>query len=192
MPVRSRSPTPLRPRPGAQGHELERAGRGTFYVVQDFSSLAVTEIMYHPPSLGATNGDEFEFLELKNTGTNTLDLSGLQFTDGIAFAFTNGTRLAPGQFFVLARNPAAFAAKYPGRDRQRRLSPASWTTAARRSRSPMCSARTSSPSAMTPPALADHAGRLRLFPGRADLAGDPESGLELARQRQPRRIARRG
>src|SRR6185436_14899094 len=47
-------------------------------------------------------------------GTNTLDLSGLQFTDGIAFSFTNGTRLAPGAFFVLVRNPTAFAAKYAG------------------------------------------------------------------------------
>lgn len=85
-----------------------------FYVVQDFSGLALTEIMYHPPNFGTTNGDEVEFLELKNTGTNSLDLSGLQFTDGITFAFTNGTRLAAGQFLVLARNAAAFAAKYPG------------------------------------------------------------------------------
>src|SRR5207245_41402 len=85
-----------------------------FYVVQDFSHLVVTEIMYHPPNLGPTNGDELEFLELKNTGANTLDLSGLQFTNGITFAFTNGTQLAPGAFFVLARNVPAFAAKYPG------------------------------------------------------------------------------
>src|SRR5262249_4808572 len=86
----------------------------TFYVVQDFSHLAVTEIMYHPPNFGAINGDELEFLELKNNGTNALDLSGLHFTDGISFAFTNGTLLAPGAFFVLARNVTAFAAKYPG------------------------------------------------------------------------------
>src|SRR5206468_2254024 len=85
----------------------------TFYVVQNFTGLAVTEIMYHPPA-AAFPGDEYEFLELKNTGTNTLDLSGLQFTDGLTFAFTNGTRLAPGAFFVLARNTNAFALKYPG------------------------------------------------------------------------------
>jgi hypothetical protein len=85
-----------------------------FYVVQDYSKLVLTELMYHPPNFGTTNGDELEFIELKNAGTNTLDLTGLQFTDGITFAFTNGTRLAPGQFFVLVRNSAAFAAKYPG------------------------------------------------------------------------------
>jgi hypothetical protein len=86
----------------------------SFYVLQDFGKLFVTEIMYHPPDFGLTNGDEVEFVELKNTGANSLDLSGLQFTSGIAFSFTNGTRLGPGRFFVLTRNPAAFAAKYPG------------------------------------------------------------------------------
>jgi hypothetical protein len=85
-----------------------------FYTPQDFSALALTEIMYHPPAVGATNGEAFEFLELKNNGSNTLNLSGVRFTDGIAFTFTNGTLLAPGQFFVVAGNAAAFAAKYPG------------------------------------------------------------------------------
>jgi hypothetical protein len=69
--------------------------------------------MYHPPDIGATSGNNLEFLELKNTGTNTLNLSGLTFS-GITFTFTNGTTLGPGQFFVLARNATAFASKYPG------------------------------------------------------------------------------
>src|SRR5437762_8466775 len=61
-----------------------------------------------------TNGDEFEFIELKNAGTNTLNLSGLAFTSGVSFTFSNGTVLSPGQFFVLGRNAAALAGKYPG------------------------------------------------------------------------------
>src|SRR5205823_4941351 len=85
-----------------------------FFPPQDLSRLSLTELMYHPPDIGTTNGDEFEFLELKNAGTNTLNLSGLTFTDGITFTFTNGTLLSPGQFCVLVHNPAAFAAKYPG------------------------------------------------------------------------------
>jgi len=85
-----------------------------FYVVQDFAGLRVTEIMYNPAPFPPYVSDDLEFLELKNTGTNTLDLSGLQFTDGITFNFTNGTRIAPGAFFVLARSAAAFAARYPG------------------------------------------------------------------------------
>jgi len=100
-----------RVRDGANWSALIEAA---FYVVQDFAGLKVTEIMYNPPAFAAYPGDDLEFLEIKNTGTNTLDLSGLQFTDGITFAFTNGSRLAPGAFFVLARNAAAFTTKYPG------------------------------------------------------------------------------
>src|SRR5439155_13828509 len=87
---------------------------GVLYPSQDLSRHLLTEIMYHPPPAWTTNGDEFEFIELQNAGTNPLNLSGLAFTSGIDFTFTNRTVLAPGQFFVIARNAAAFAAKYPG------------------------------------------------------------------------------
>ena len=81
---------------------------------QDLRKLTLTELMYHAPDVGVTNGNEFDFIELKNTGTNALNLSGLAFTVGVTFTFTNGTTLAPGAFCVLVRNAAAFAAKYPG------------------------------------------------------------------------------
>src|SRR6185436_5810259 len=88
--------------------------QGTFYTIQDFTKLKLTEIMYNPPSTTNVDGEEFEFLELKNTGTVTLDLSGLFFSSAINFTFTNNTLLAPGQFFLLVRNPAQFQNKYPG------------------------------------------------------------------------------
>jgi len=77
-------------------------------------SLVVSEIMYNPPSFNQIDGSELEFLELKNIGTNVLDLSGLTFTSGIHFTFTNGTTLGPGQYFLLGRNATALQAKYPG------------------------------------------------------------------------------
>jgi hypothetical protein len=83
-----------------------------FFVSQDFTKLIVSEIMYNPPKFGTNNGDLYEFLELKNVGTKALELSGLSFTDGITFTFTNGTSLAPGQFFVMARSTNIFS-KYP-------------------------------------------------------------------------------
>jgi hypothetical protein len=86
----------------------------SFYPPQDLSKLVLNELMYNPPAMGLTNGEEFEFVELRNVGSETLNLSGLAFTKGIAFTFTNGTLLDPGQYFVLARNAAAFATKYPG------------------------------------------------------------------------------
>lgn len=88
--------------------------RAVFYPPQDLSKLVVTEIMYNPPAFGAFAGNDLEFIEFKNTGATPLNLGTLTFTAGINFTFTNGTRLLPGQFFVLARNSAAFAAKYPG------------------------------------------------------------------------------
>ncbi len=86
----------------------------TFYPAQDFSGLRFTELMYNPLPSGATSGDEFEFLELKNTGTNNIDLGGCTFSAGITFTFTNGTQVAPGAFIVLGRNTNNFAARYPG------------------------------------------------------------------------------
>jgi hypothetical protein len=85
-----------------------------FYPPQDFSRLQLSEIMYNPPKFGSIDGDEVEFLELKNTGPNPLELTGVTFTRGISFVFTNETVLAAGSYFVLARNPTQFAAKYPG------------------------------------------------------------------------------
>ncbi|MEM7390784.1 MAG: lamin tail domain-containing protein [Verrucomicrobiota bacterium] len=74
--------------------------------------LQVTEIMYHP-AIGSLDDDEYEFLELKNTGPVGLDLSGASFSEGLEFVFTNTTILLPGDFYILVRNPAAFSERYP-------------------------------------------------------------------------------
>lgn len=76
-------------------------------------NLVISEIMYHPPALQAIDGDDLEFLELRNIGTTTLDLGGLFFSEGIEFTFPLNTSLDPGKTFLLARNPVAFAQKYP-------------------------------------------------------------------------------
>ena len=88
----------------------------TFYPPQDLSRLRVTEIMYNPPGQPSppVDGDEFEFLELQNTGATTLDLGNLSFSEGIVFTFPPGTSLAPGAFFVLVRNTAQYSARYGG------------------------------------------------------------------------------
>ena len=70
--------------------------------------------MYHPLPSGAWTSDDLEFLELKNIGTNALNLAGLSFTAGISFTFPSGTLLGPGGFVVLVRNAAAFQSRYPG------------------------------------------------------------------------------
>jgi hypothetical protein len=85
-------------------------------------NLAITEIYYHPldPTAEelAVNPDfsdeDFEFIELKNVGTTTIDLVGVQFTSGIYFSFTKVgiTTLDPGEFVLLVKNWAAFQVRY--------------------------------------------------------------------------------
>lgn len=85
-----------------------------FTLVRTFKELLVTEIMYNPPAFNEIDGDQMEFIELKNVGTETLDLSGVRFTNGVLFTYPNGKTLAPGEFSVLAKNAAAFALRHPG------------------------------------------------------------------------------
>ena len=97
-----------------KGLEWSALVEAFFFPEQDFTPLVVTEIMYHPPGASGVDGDEFEFLELKNIGTQTLDLSSMSIDSGIDFTFARGTRMAPDTFLVLVANSAHFAAKYPG------------------------------------------------------------------------------
>lgn len=112
-PISFLTPTVVRARV-FDGVTWSALAEAVFYPPQDLSKLALTEIMYRPLPFGAYTSGDLEFIELKNTGTNTLDLTGCGFSDGITFNFTNDTLLAPGQFFVLARNTAAMAARHPG------------------------------------------------------------------------------
>jgi len=79
----------------------------TFNVVAEAPNLAITEIMYNP--LG---GSDYEFIELKNVGDTRIDLSGMYF-EGINYTFPTNSVLGIGGFWVLVRNPEAFAARYP-------------------------------------------------------------------------------
>ena len=81
------------------------------------SNLRVTEVMYNPPASpngDSADNDEFEFIELKNTGDEAIDLLSLAFIDGITFDFL-GSRvsvLAPGDFVLVVGNEAALLSRY--------------------------------------------------------------------------------
>lgn len=79
----------------------------------DLSKLKVTEIMYNPASnsAGTIDGDEFEFIELKNTGSKKINLSGLKI-EGIGYTFPVGVTLNAGNLIVLASNNEAFFTRY--------------------------------------------------------------------------------
>ena len=88
------------------------------FVVAELPALRITKLMYHPAPLspaeitaGFTNADDFEFIELRNTSSDPLNLAGINFDKGITFTFASGT-LAAGERLVLAKNAAAFAKRY--------------------------------------------------------------------------------
>ncbi len=62
----------------------------------------------------AWDAQEFEFIELRNFGTQPINLSGVKFTTGISFQFPSpgGPILSPGQSIVLVKNQTAFEIRY--------------------------------------------------------------------------------
>ena len=73
------------------------------------SNLVVSEIMYNPPG----ESEEAEYLVLMNTNpSESIDLSGVSFDDGIEYTFALGTVLAPLERIVVTTNQVAFAAAY--------------------------------------------------------------------------------
>ena len=70
-----------------------------------------------PPPTGAklavsTDKDDFEFIELRNTGLGTLGISGCAFTAGVDFVFPVNTTLASGESIIVVRSVAAFQSRY--------------------------------------------------------------------------------
>lgn len=81
------------------------------------NGLRITEIMYHPapaPQGVALEPDDFEYLELKNTGATSLNLTGVRLVNGVQFDFSTAAikDLAAGQSVLLVRNATAFASRY--------------------------------------------------------------------------------
>ena len=72
------------------------------------ANLVISEVCYNPPLAAA-----WEFIELQNIAAGPIDLTDVQFTAGLTFTFAPGTLLGAGQRLVLARDAAAFAAKFP-------------------------------------------------------------------------------
>ena len=86
------------------------------------ANLAISEIMFHPPdpdaneaSLGYSDADDFEFIELLNIGPKTLDLDGVYFYGAIDFDFHQSLlsrALAPGARVIVAARKPAFEQRY--------------------------------------------------------------------------------
>jgi len=70
--------------------------------------VVISEIHYHPYS----ENELEEFIEITNTGTGPVDLSGFAFTCGISYAFPEGTVIDAGQYLVIAKDPETLMRLY--------------------------------------------------------------------------------
>jgi Lamin Tail Domain/CotH kinase protein len=93
------------------------------------SQVVINEIHYHPVELPAfdANGnpvfqgtatpadftdDVHEFIELRNAGGASVDVSGWKISGGVDFTFPAGTTIAAGGYKAIAKNPARISAVY--------------------------------------------------------------------------------
>jgi regulation of enolase protein 1 (concanavalin A-like superfamily) len=70
------------------------------------TGLIISEIMFHPAA--RADGKNLEFIEMFNTQPFPEDISGFRFSGATDYTFPTGTVMAPGNFLVIARDPAAF------------------------------------------------------------------------------------
>lgn len=77
-------------------------------------SLVINKINYNPGTFpGFSVSNDLEFIEIKNTGATTVNLSGIYFKElGISYQFPAATTVLANQSVYLASNTATFQAKY--------------------------------------------------------------------------------
>lgn len=85
--------------------------------VHGYTGIVINEIHYNPadsitPLGDVISGRKFEFVEIKNISSSTINLSGAYFTQGIEYYFPSGTYVGPGQFIVLAEDKSSFEDRY--------------------------------------------------------------------------------
>src|SRR5436190_22185025 len=83
-----------------------------FMALRADADVVINEILYRPGSAFPEN-TSLEFIELFNTDTAPVDVSGWAFTKGIAYTFPPGSSIAARSYAVVAANPTALRAAYP-------------------------------------------------------------------------------
>lgn len=82
-------------------------------------ALRITELMYHPAAYatdGTNSNENFEYIELQNTGSTTLNLAGFQISGGVTYTFSANsavTSLAPGGYVLVVKSLANFSLRHP-------------------------------------------------------------------------------
>ncbi|HUT47400.1 MAG TPA: lamin tail domain-containing protein, partial [Sedimentisphaerales bacterium] len=93
------------------GETWSALNEAVFAVGPVAENLRITEIMYNPQNTNIPGDPNTEFIELKNIGTQTINLNYVSFTNGIEFTFPD-VDLAPDQYILLVEDIDAFTNKY--------------------------------------------------------------------------------
>ncbi len=67
-------------------------------------ALVINEIMYNPEG----TDDPYEFFEIYNAGTETVDMTGIEVTDGVSFTFPESSSIAAGEYIIVAFTAATY------------------------------------------------------------------------------------
>jgi hypothetical protein len=75
------------------------------------TDVVISELMYHSADGPAGDDQLYDFVELTNTATTAIDLTGWQLTDGVAFTFP-AFSLGSDARVIVANNAVAFEERY--------------------------------------------------------------------------------
>ena len=76
-------------------------------------ALVITKINYNPYATTSTESDNLEFVEIQNTETSAVNLTGFYFKElGITYQFPANSSIIAGGSIFLASNSTAFQTKY--------------------------------------------------------------------------------
>ncbi len=88
----------------------------TFYVDQNYSDLVINEIHYNPNNFvnppDTTSGRNFEFIEIKNCGSEDVNMRDMFFEKGIRLIIEEDLIIPPNGFAVFAEDDFWFQQRY--------------------------------------------------------------------------------
>ena len=76
--------------------------------------LVITKLMYHPlTSIDFPEQDDLEYIEITNTGDQSVDLTGIYFAGtGLVYQFPPNSSVGPSSSIIIASNQQTFRLKY--------------------------------------------------------------------------------
>jgi hypothetical protein len=92
----------------AEWSRLSAKTFGTNNAAPLVSAVGFNEIMYHP----LVGGDDAQYIELFNHGTNAVSLGGWKIGGGISWTFATNQTLGAGNYLVVGRNTTYLFANY--------------------------------------------------------------------------------